>query len=229
MAGGNWPPVDEAQLTGGPPANENGGTPADAAWGPPANEAGGPPANEGVAGGGVAGGGVAGGGEPGDPEQVARLICLRLLDQRARTRSELEMALRKRGVPEDVACGVLDRFAEVGLVDDAALANTMALAQHRERGLSGRAVAVRLRRRGLDDATAAAAVSLIGRDSEYRAAQALVAKKLRSLGGLEPAAQARRLVSMLGRRGYPPGLAADVVRSALADLGENDVADGWVT
>ena len=171
-------------------------------------------------------------GQAGDPEQVARLICLRMLDQRARSRSELATALRKRGVPDDVACGVLDRFAEVGLVDDTALANTMALAQHRERGLAGRAVAVKLRRRGLDDAVVATAVSQIGRDSEYRAAQALVTKKVRSLGGLDPAAQARRLVAMLARRGYPPGLAVEVVRSTLADLGaaaEIDGDDGWVT
>ena len=196
---GGGPPVeDEAELTGGPPANE----------------------------------GLAGGGEPGDPEQVARMICLHMLDQRARSRSELATALRKRGVPDEVACAVLDRFAEVGLVDDAALANTMALAQHRERGLAGRAVAVKLRRRGLDDAVVATAVGQIDRDSEYRAAQALVTKKVRSLGGLEPAAQARRLVAMLARRGYPLGVAAEVVRSTLAELGaaaEYEGDDGWVT
>lgn len=167
-------------------------------------------------------------GQPGDPEQVARLICLRMLDQRARSRSELATALRKRGVPDDVASAVLDRFADVGLVDDAALANTMALAQHRERGLAGRAVAAKLRRRGLDDDVVATAVGQIDRDSEYRAAQTLVSKRLRSLGGLEPAAQARRLVAMLGRRGYPPGLAVDVVRATLADLA-NGLDDGGVT
>ena len=46
---------------------------------------------------------------------------------------------------------------------------------------------------------------------------ALVAKKLRSLSGLEPQVQARRLVGLLGRRGYALGLAHEVVRAALAD------------
>jgi regulatory protein len=155
-------------------------------------------------------------GPPGDPESVARTICLRLLDRRARSRAELATALRKRGVPDDAAVTVLDRFAEVGLIDDAALADTLAAAQHRERGLAGRAVAVKLRQRGIAEPQVRAAVESIDRDSEQAAAQALVAKKLRSLAGLEPQVQARRLVGLLGRRGYALGLAHDVVRAALA-------------
>jgi regulatory protein len=157
-------------------------------------------------------------GPTGDPETVARTICLRLLDQRARTRAELAEALRKRGVPDAAATAVLDRFVEVGLIDDAGLAGTFALAQHRERGLARRAVAVKLRRRGLDEQVVAAALDPIDRDSEYAAAQALVAKKVRSLGGLDPQVQARRLIGLLGRRGYPAGLAHEVVRTALADV-----------
>jgi regulatory protein len=157
-------------------------------------------------------------GPPGDPETVARTICLRLLDQRARTRAELADALRRKGVPDEPAAAVLDRFAEVGLIDDEALAGTFALAQHRERGLARRAVAVKLRRRGLDEQVVAAALDPIDRDSEYAAARTLVAKKLRSLSGLDPQAQARRLVGLLGRRGYPAGLAHEVVREALAGV-----------
>src|SRR5690242_9098299 len=92
---------------------------------------------------------LAGGPPLGDPESVARTICLRLLDRRARSRAELATALRKRGVPDDAATAVLDRFAVVGLIDDAALADTLAAAQHRGRGLAGRAVAVKLRQRGI--------------------------------------------------------------------------------
>jgi regulatory protein len=153
---------------------------------------------------------------PGDPESVARVICLRQLDRRARTRAELAETLRKRGVPDGVAGKVLDRFTEVGLIDDAALAETAASALHRERGLAGRAVAAKLRQRGVDEQTVAAAIEPIDRDSEYAAARALVGKKLRSLDGLEPAVRVRRLVGLLARRGYPPGLSYEVAREAAA-------------
>jgi regulatory protein len=169
-------------------------------------------------------------GPPGDPETTARTICLRLLDRRARSRAELAAALRKRGVPDEPAGRVLDRFAEVGLIDDDALAAGYALAQHRERGLARRAVAAKLRQRGLDEPTVAAALDPIDRESERAAAEALVAKKLRSLSGLDPQVQARRLVGLLGRRGYPAGLAHEVVRAALGahrDGPAGDEGDVW--
>jgi regulatory protein len=170
-------------------------------------------------------------GPPGDPEQVARIVCLRLLDRRAYSRAELCTALRKRGVPDDAADRVLDRFTEIGLIDDAALADGYALAQHRERGLAGRAVALKLRRRGIPDDTVQAAVSQIDGASEQAAAAALVTRKLRSMSGLDPAVQARRLVGLLARKGYSSGLAHAVVRDVLrtgqgSDLGTAEPLEG---
>jgi regulatory protein len=154
---------------------------------------------------------------PGDPESVARAICLRLLTQRARSRAELADALATRGVPDDAATAVLDRFTEVGLIDDSALAESLAAAQHRERGLARRAVAAKLRQRGLDDDVVGAAVGGIDGDSERARARDLVARRRRALAGLPPDVQARRRVGLLARKGYSSGLAYEVVREVLAD------------
>jgi regulatory protein len=162
---------------------------------------------------------------PGDPESVARAICLRLLAQRARTRAELAQALRRRGVPDEAARTVLDRFAEVGLVDDDALAENVALIQHRERGLAARAVAVKLRQRGLPDSAVEAALGLIDADSEREAARQLAARKLPALRALPPETRSRRLVGMLGRRGYSLALAVDVVRDVMAGELPQHLAD----
>jgi regulatory protein len=162
---------------------------------------------------------------PGDPESTARIICLRLLDQRARTRAELADALRKRGIPDDAARTVLDRYSEVGLIDDAALADRVAVAQHRERGLAGRAVAVRLRQRGVDEELVRGAIAQIDRDSERETARALILRRQRAMSGLDPAVQVRRLVGLLGRKGYPAGLAYEVVREVLALDHDADGAD----
>jgi regulatory protein len=151
----------------------------------------------------------------GDPDSVARAICLRQLAQRARSRAELATALRKRGVPDAAATRVLDRFVEVGLIDDVALAVGYAEAQHQERGLSRRAVAGKLRQRGLADQADAALAGIDADDERVRAEQ-LVAKRLRSLTGLPTEVQARRLVGLLARKGYSSGLAYAVVRQALA-------------
>lgn len=150
----------------------------------------------------------------GDPQAVARAICLRLLTQRARSRTELAAALVRRGVPDDAARAVLDRFAEVGLIDDAALAASVADAQHHERGLARRAIAAKLRERGLEDQLGDA-LSGIDPDSERERARELVNRRRRTLAGLPPDVQARRLVGLLARKGYSAGLAYGVVREAL--------------
>ena len=157
---------------------------------------------------------------PGDPEAVARIVCLRLLDQRARSRAELAAALTKRGVPDDAANRVLDRFAEVGLIDDTALAESLAGAVHRERGLARRAVAAKLRQRGLDDEVVAEALSGIDSDDERRRGHQLVAQRRRALAGLPVEVQTRRLIGLLARKGYPSGLAFEIVRAELADAAE---------
>jgi regulatory protein len=120
---------------------------------------------------------------------------------------------------------VLDRFTEVGLVDDAALAETLAGAQHRERGLARRAVAAKLRQRGLDDEVVGVAVSGIDATSERARARELVDRRRRSLTALPSEVQVRRLVSLLARKGYPSGVAYSVVREAMADLGLDACAE----
>lgn len=162
---------------------------------------------------------------PGDPEAVARIVCLRLLDTRARTRSELEQALRRRGVPDNVAARVLDRFTEVGLVDDTALARTVAAAQHRERGLARRAVAAKLRSRGLDDDVVADALTEIDAADEARRARELAERRVRTLSRLPTEVQTRRLVGYLGRKGYPAGVAFEVARSVVCDSAAESVED----
>src|SRR5262249_23326143 len=85
-----------------------------------------------------------GGREPGG-EEAARVICLRLLTSGPRTRAQLATALRKRRIPDEVADSVLGRFAEVGLIDDAAFARAWVESRHHGRGLGRRALAAELR------------------------------------------------------------------------------------
>jgi regulatory protein len=139
---------------------------------------------------------------------------------RPRTRAELAAALRRRGIADDVAAGVLDRYDEVGLVDDAAFAQAWVSSRHHGRGLARRALASELRQRGVDGDTVAEAVDRLDPDTEAATARALVDRRLRSAGRAAPEAVFRRLVGMLARKGYPPALAVRVVKDALAAQSE---------
>jgi regulatory protein len=150
-----------------------------------------------------------------DPESVARKILLDQLTGRARTRSELATKLSSRGVPDDVAGRLLDRFEEVGLVDDAAFARDWVEQRQSGRGLARRALAMELRRRGVDDETAREALDEIDQDDEVEAARALVRAKLRTVRTLDREKAVRRLVGMLARKGHSAGVAFQVVKEEL--------------
>lgn len=159
--------------------------------------------------------------EPKDPVERARAICLRLLTGTPRTRQQLADALRKREIPDEAAQQVLDRFEEVGLIDDAAFADAWVDSRHHSRGLARRALARELRTKGVDAATVDEAVGRLDSDQEAETARALVDRKLRTTRGLPREKRIRRLAGMLARRGYAEGLALRVVRQALEEEGED--------
>jgi regulatory protein len=152
-----------------------------------------------------------------------------LIEHNPRTRSELATALAKRGVPEQAAVTVLDRFSEVGLIDDEAFAAAWVESRQRSRGLGRRALAAELRRKGIDDELAAQALATVSTDDEVAAATALVARRLRSMQGLPRDTQTRRLVSMLARKGFGGALSyrvvAEVLDAVVLDAEVLDTAD----
>jgi regulatory protein len=157
--------------------------------------------------------------EMGDPESVARGICLRALTGAPKTRQQLADLLATRGVPDDAAEAVLDRFVEVGLIDDAAFARAWVSSRQAGRGLARRALSAELRAKGVAPEVAAEAVEEVGDDDEREAARRLVDRKLGAMRRLDRATATRRLMGMLARKGYNGGLAAAVVREALDGAG----------
>jgi regulatory protein len=160
------------------------------------------------------------GSEP-DPHDWARQIVLRQLTAAPRSRAQLEQALRKKDCPDEIATAVLDRMEEVGLVDDTAYAGMLVRSQQVGRGLARRALAQELRRKGVDDETARAALDEVDPHDEEDRARALVAKKMRSMSGLEPLVQTRRLAGMLARKGYPSDVSMRIVSEAVREAPEN--------
>jgi regulatory protein len=116
---------------------------------------------------------------------------------------------------------VLDRMEEVGLVDDEAYAGMLVRSRQAGRGLARRALRQELRSKGVDEETARAALEDVDGHAEEERARELVAKRLRSLHGLEPHVQTRRLAGMLARKGYDADVAMRVVREAVREAPEH--------
>ena len=159
-----------------------------------------------------------------DPESVARRILLDALTGQARSRKELADKLAKKLVPTEVAERLLDRFEEVGLVDDEAFARLWVSHRQPGKGLARRALAQELRRKGVDDEVAREVLDEVDPADEEDAARRLVRRKLRSVSRVDDTTATRRLVAMLARKGYGPGMAYAIVRDEL-DAAEREVVD----
>lgn len=125
--------------------------------------------------------------------------------------------MRKRGVDDEIAAEILDRYDEVGIIDDAAFARAWVTSRHHGRGLSRRALAGELRRKGVASDEVGEALDQLAPDVEEETARALVARRLRVESRSTPEVAFRRIVGMLARKGYPPGLAIRLVKEAMSE------------
>ena len=160
-----------------------------------------------------------------DPFEVAKTIVAKQLGYGPKTRSQLRDVLRRRGIGDDAAESALDRYAELGYVDDAAFSSEWVESRHAGKGLARRALQHELVRRGVDTETVRSAVDALDPETERATAVELVRRKLPATRALAPDVRTRRLVGMLARKGYPPGVAYAVVREVLGSEAEDASAD----
>jgi regulatory protein len=149
---------------------------------------------------------------------AAKQVLLRRLSHAPRTRKELAKDLKDKDISDEVANVALDRFEEVGLINDQALASNYVSSQHERKGIGKNALRQQLRAKGVSDDVALEAISQISDDQEFQAAFALACKKIRSLQKDDAKTQLRKIVGVLARKGYSSNLAFRVAKEAITDL-----------
>ncbi|OMH31180.1 regulatory protein RecX [Tersicoccus sp. Bi-70] len=163
---------------------------------------------------------------------MARSIVLRQLTGSAKSRAQLEQKLADRNVPEDAATAVLDRYEDLGLVDDVEFARMWVSSRVEYRHLGRSALRRELTLKGVDRDTVADALANVSDEQEYEGALALVRRKVTAADRRELASPdadrqrlVRRLVSMLARKGYPPGTAFRAVNEVLGEDEDGVIPD----
>jgi regulatory protein len=149
---------------------------------------------------------------------AAKQVLLRRLSHAPRTRKELAKDLKDKDISDEVANLALDRFEEVGLINDQVLASNYVSSQHERKGLGKNSLRQQLRAKGVSDDVALDALSQISDDQEFQAAFALACKKIRSLQKDDAKTQLRKIVGVLARKGYSSNLAFRVAKEVIADL-----------
>lgn len=133
--------------------------------------------------------------------------ALHYLGYRARSVGEVRERLFRYDYGEQTVEEVVERLRELGYLDDQEFART--LAGERSGKYGPRRVLSDLRRSGVDDETAQAAVDEeFSEISELEAARAATRRRYNTGEGSE--ALARRVHGFLARRGYSPGVCTEI-------------------
>lgn len=155
-------------------------------------------------------------------EQVresAEAVLLRKLRSRSLSLSEARTVLRGvEGVDEIICEELVDRFVDLGYLDDVTFAEQLVMSAMDKRKEGRRVVAETLRKRGIPRDVAEAALEALPDDDAERALE-FARSKVRGVEGAEYDAALRRLSGQLARRGYPSSVALTAARTALGEAG----------
>lgn len=147
---------------------------------------------------------------------------LLLLDQRARSRSELKKRLLALEFDEKLVEMVLDDFESSKLLNDEQFAHEWVRQRHERRGKSRSVLDRELQEKGIAQGIRAEALEQVTAESEEDIARGLAEKKARSIKA-KPADRAeydkalRRVVGVLARRGFNQGMSLQIAKQALND------------
>ncbi len=152
--------------------------------------------------------------------------ALATLGARARSAADLRRYLKTKDFTDEQITPTLEKLTALGLLNDLEFARTFARARMvPSRGLGPRRIAAELARKGVaraisDQVLDELAEERAEQDEEAAergepirsAAEEAAAKKIRSLKGLEPEVQKRRLYGFLARRGFSGGEISKAMR-----------------
>ena len=158
--------------------------------------------------------------------EKARHVALRYLAYRMRSREEVQSKLAGRGFDGDVIKKVVDRFCDLGYLDDRNFAGQRAKSLAADRLWGNRKIAATLREKGIPpDLIEAAIAGARGEKSEQHAIRELVEKRLRSQPVCEVFSYKgkRRLVQSLTGRGFPVNTILDVLRE-MGDAYDSEIS-----
>ena len=135
-------------------------------------------------------------------ETRARNVLLHQLARSAKSTSQLRKILDQREIPTEIAEKVLERFTEVGLIDDAAYAETIVNSRRNYKGLAKSAIKRELNEKGVSQALVEEAISGITAEDDFESAKQLATRRYRQMAHLERDVRTRRLAGYLQRKGY---------------------------
>ena len=151
-------------------------------------------------------------------EQRARNVLLHQLARSSKSTQQLREILEKREIDSVIAEAVLERFTEVGLIDDLEFAQTYVSSRRKFLGKSASTIRRELQQKGISNEIAIQVLAEITQEDELQLACQLAQRRISQLVRFEPEVRRRRLMAFLLRKGFSSSVVSQAVRQAEASL-----------
>lgn len=160
---------------------------------------------------------------PARQEQRARNVLLYQLARSAKSAHQLRQILEKREIDAEIAEMVIQRFIEVGLIDDKLFAETIVNSRRKFKGSSKSVIKRELVTKGVGAELIEDVVSEITNEDELATATDLAIKRIPRLAALDKDVRQRRLFGYLSRKGYGSNVVIVACKEAEASLASREV------
>lgn len=151
-------------------------------------------------------------------EEDVRQALLKLIERSGKSSGQLRVSLLEKEFPSQLVDQMIDRFIEVGLIDDVALAKSFTEVAISRKSKAKSVIARELRAKHFPQEAIDLALADIDMDDELEAAKSLAESRYRQLLKLEPEVRTRRLSSFLMRKGYSSSVVWAAVRHASGEV-----------
>jgi regulatory protein len=151
-------------------------------------------------------------------EQRARNVLLHQLARSAKSAEQLRQILAKREVDSEIVERVINRFIEVGLIDDLLFAETLVSARRKFRGRSATVIRRELLQKGISKEICEQVLGSVTQEDELELACELATRKISQMAKLEPDVRRRRLAGFLARKGFASNIVSTALRQAEASF-----------
>lgn len=149
-----------------------------------------------------------------DDPAVVLEAALRFLEPRQRSIDEVRRRLTRVGYRDELVAGAIERLIELGMLDDAAFAQTWIESRDRARPRGERALRAELARKGIDRQILDDVLEERGDEPDAAAARRLLERHARALERIaDPRVRRQRAYALLARHGFDSETAVAAIRS----------------
>lgn len=155
---------------------------------------------------------------PEKQEQRARNVLLHQIARSSKSTKQLRDILDKREIDPEIAETVLQRFTEVGLIDDLQFAETLVSSRRKFAGKSSSVIRRELMQKGISPEIITEVLSELTTEGEIELATALAVRRISQLARFDFEVRRRRLTGFLLRKGFSSAVVSQAVRHAESTL-----------